>query len=78
MDDTADKDALLLATLANVPFDGWSIAALRAGARSLGLAEAEARALFPRDGAALVAWFSNWADRAMLERIADEDRKSVV
>jgi ubiquinone biosynthesis protein COQ9 len=71
-DETAAKDRLLLAVLPNVPFDGWSVAALRAGARSLGVDEAEARALFPRDGAALVAWFSHWADRAMLARIADD------
>ncbi len=42
MDEATAKDRLLLATLANVPFDGWSIAALRAGARAAGIAEAEA------------------------------------
>jgi ubiquinone biosynthesis protein COQ9 len=70
MDETKAKDRLLLAMLPNVPFDGWSVAALRAGARSLGVGEAEAIALFPRDGAALVEWFSRWADREMLSRIA--------
>ena len=72
MDETEATDRLLLAVLPNVPFDGWSVAALRAGARSLELPESEAKALFPRDGAALVACFSHWADRAMLERIADD------
>lgn len=70
MDETQAKDRLLLAVLPHVPFDGWSIAALRAGARSLGLSEAEAIALFPRDGAAMVEWFSRWADREMLARVA--------
>jgi ubiquinone biosynthesis protein COQ9 len=69
MDEATEKDRLLMAALANVPFDGWSIAALRAGARAAGIAEAEALALFPRGAAELVEWFSGWADRAMLARL---------
>ncbi|MBV9521308.1 MAG: COQ9 family protein [Alphaproteobacteria bacterium] len=70
MDTMQVKDRLLLAVLPNVAFDGWSIAALRAGARNLALDEAEAIALFPRGGIELVAWFSRWADRAMLAAVA--------
>jgi ubiquinone biosynthesis protein COQ9 len=73
MDEATAKDRLLLATLANVPFDGWSIAALRAGARAAGIAEAEAVALFPRGTAEMVEWFSAWADRAMLARLESAD-----
>jgi ubiquinone biosynthesis protein COQ9 len=73
MDDTEAKDRLLLAMLPDVPFDGWSIAALRTGARGLCLGEAEAMALFPGGSAAMVAWFSRWADREMLARIAGDD-----
>jgi ubiquinone biosynthesis protein COQ9 len=73
MDDTEAKDRLLLALLPNVPFDGWSIAALRAGARGIGLGEAEAMALFPGGSAAMVGWFSRWADREMLARLAGAD-----
>src|SRR3954452_10931323 len=73
MDDIAEKDALLLATLANVPFDGWSVAALRAGARAAGTDEARASALFPGGAAEMVEWFSDWADRAMLEHLAGID-----
>jgi ubiquinone biosynthesis protein COQ9 len=73
MDEATAKDRLLLATLANVPFDGWSIAALRAGARAAGIAEAEAVALFPRGTAEMVEWFSAWADRAMLARLDTAD-----
>ncbi len=73
MDDIAKKDALLLATLADVPFDGWSIAALRAGARAAGMDEAAASALFPRGAVEMVEWFSAWADRAMLDRLAAAD-----
>lgn len=67
------KDRLLLAVLPNVPFDGWSVAALRAGARSLGITEAEALALFPRGGPELVEGFSQWADRAMLAAVSNAD-----
>jgi ubiquinone biosynthesis protein COQ9 len=69
-DDQARKDALLEAILPDVPFDGWSMNALRAGARSLGLGEAEALSLFPGGSADLVAWFSDWADRRMLAAIS--------
>jgi ubiquinone biosynthesis protein COQ9 len=68
MDETKAKDRLLLAVLPNVPFDGWSIAALRAAARGLGVSEAEAITLFPSNRT-LVEWFSHWADREMLARI---------
>ena len=64
-----EKDELLLATLSHVAFDGWSVAALRAGARDAGVNEAAALALFPRGPIELVEWFSAWADRAMLERL---------
>jgi ubiquinone biosynthesis protein COQ9 len=73
MDEATARDRLLLATLGNVPFDGWSIAALRAGARAAGIAEAEAVALFPRGAAEMVEWFSAWADRAMLARLDTAD-----
>jgi ubiquinone biosynthesis protein COQ9 len=73
MDAIDMKDRLLLAVLPNVPFDGWSVAALRAGARELGMTEAEALALFPRGGPELVASFSRWADRAMLAAASGAD-----
>ncbi len=71
-DETKTKDELLLAVLPNVPFDGWSIAALRGAARRLGMNEAEAIALFPHT-AAMVEWFSRWADREMIARIEAAD-----
>jgi ubiquinone biosynthesis protein COQ9 len=64
------RDALLAAVLPGVPFDGWSRQALRDGARSLGLSEAEAADLFPRGAVDMVAWFSTWADREMLRRVS--------
>jgi ubiquinone biosynthesis protein COQ9 len=67
---TSEKDAVLAAVLPEVPFEGWSRAALRSGARHSGISEAEALALFPRGAADLVAAFSDWADRRMLESLA--------
>ncbi|MBV8652016.1 MAG: COQ9 family protein, partial [Alphaproteobacteria bacterium] len=69
---TPAKDELLLAVLPNVPFDGWSIAALRGAARSLGMSEAEAIELYPHT-VALVEGFSHWADREMIARIEGLD-----
>lgn len=63
------RDALIEAMLPDVPFDGWSRAALRAGARRIGISTAEAVALFSDGPAELVAGFSRWADRRMLDRL---------
>jgi ubiquinone biosynthesis protein COQ9 len=62
------RAALVEAILPEVPFDGWSRLALRAAARRCGIAPEEARALFPRGAADLVAGFSRWADQRMLDR----------
>jgi ubiquinone biosynthesis protein COQ9 len=63
------REALLEAMLPDVPFDGWSRSTLRAAARRLGVPVAEALALFPGGAADLVAGFSRWADRHMLDRL---------
>jgi len=63
------REALLEAMLPDVPFDGWSRATLRAAARRLGMPAGEALALFPGGAAELVAGFSRWADRHMLDRL---------
>jgi ubiquinone biosynthesis protein COQ9 len=62
-----DRDRLIEAMLPNVAFDGWSHAALRAAARQLAMPAEEAAALFPRGAPDLVAGFSRWADRRMLD-----------
>jgi ubiquinone biosynthesis protein COQ9 len=72
-DRTARRDALLEATLAHVPFDGWSRAALEAGARDCGLGEADAERYFPGGIPDLMTHFSDWADRRMQAALADED-----
>jgi ubiquinone biosynthesis protein COQ9 len=63
------RAALIEAMLPNVPFDGWSRPALRAGARHIGIPADEALALFPNGAAELVACFSRWADLRMLSRL---------
>ena len=65
----ADRDRLIEAILPDVPFDGWSMAALRSAAKRCGIDEGEAQALFPRGAPDLVAGFSRWADRKMIERL---------
>jgi ubiquinone biosynthesis protein COQ9 len=67
-----DRARLIEAILPDVPFDGWSRAALRRAARRCGLASAEALALFPRGASDLVAGFSRWADERMLDRLEIE------
>jgi len=65
----SQRDALIEAMLPDVPFDGWSRAALRAAARRIGVSAAEALALFPDGPADFAACFSRWADRRMLDRL---------
>ena len=67
------KDALLEAMLPHVAFDGWSAAALAAGARTLGLAPDEAGLVFPGGADAARRWFDDWADRRMIERLHGMD-----
>jgi ubiquinone biosynthesis protein COQ9 len=64
----SQRAALIEAMLPEVPFDGWSRAALRAAARRCEITAEEARALFPGGAADLVAAFSRWADQRMLDR----------
>jgi ubiquinone biosynthesis protein COQ9 len=63
------RDRLIEAILPDVAFDGWSRAALRRAAQRSGIDSEEAFALFPRGPASLVAEFSRWADRQMLDRL---------
>ena len=73
MDIDKIREKLLLATLPHVPFDGWSEAAIRAGAEDAGLSPAEALNAFPAGPAEALAWFSDWADRQMLARLEKTD-----
>jgi ubiquinone biosynthesis protein COQ9 len=60
------KDALLLAMLPNVPFDGWTRGGMRAAAERAKIDIAELPLLFPGGTRDVAAWFSDWADRQTL------------
>jgi len=67
------KDALLAAILPDVPFDGWTDAALARAAERVGLERAELRSLCPGGVRDLVAWFSHWADRETMRALEARD-----
>ena len=71
--DTALRDRLIVATLAHTPFDGWSQAALRAGARDIDIAEDVAQATFPHGTRDMIRHFSRWADRCMVAGLEAAD-----
>jgi len=64
-----ERDRLIEAILPDVAFDGWSRRALREAARRTGIPAGKAEALFPRGAPDMIAAFSHWADRQMLERL---------
>jgi ubiquinone biosynthesis protein COQ9 len=65
----AERERLIAAILPDVPFDGWSMRALRGAARRAGIPFEEAAALFPRGAPDMVATMSHWADQRMLKRL---------
>jgi ubiquinone biosynthesis protein COQ9 len=65
-----ERDAAIDAMLPNVPFDGWTVRALRAGLTASGLPEDEATILFPGGAADMIAVFCDLADRRMAEAAA--------
>ncbi|HYM73279.1 MAG TPA: COQ9 family protein [Stellaceae bacterium] len=73
------RDRLIEAMLPDVAFDGWSRATLRLAAQQTGIPPQEAEALFARGAPDLVAGFSRWADRRMLDWIeaAPSENRSV-
>jgi ubiquinone biosynthesis protein COQ9 len=62
-----ETERLITAMLPDVAFDGWTRHALRNAARRAEIPVGEAMALFPRGAPDLIAGFSHWADRRMLE-----------
>ncbi|HEX2939690.1 MAG TPA: COQ9 family protein [Rhodopila sp.] len=60
---SAERDAAVEAMLPNVPFDGWTKRALRAG----GVAAEDADFLFPRGAVEMIEVFCDLADRRMEE-----------
>jgi ubiquinone biosynthesis protein COQ9 len=64
-----ETERLIEAMLPDVAFDGWTNRALRHAARRAEIPVGEAMALFPRGTPDMIAGFSHWADRRMLERL---------
>jgi ubiquinone biosynthesis protein COQ9 len=70
---TDQRDALILAALPHVPFDGWSRKTLAAAAQSAGLEAGTELRLFPEGVKDAVAHFMDMADRLMLEDLKGLD-----
>ena len=63
----AERDVLIKAALAHVPFDGWSMACLQEAARERGMSPDIVLRLFPGGVIDAVDHFSSLADRMMVE-----------
>ena len=74
---TEQKDAIILAALPHVPFDGWSRKILESAAESAGLGTSTAARLFPGGAKDAVAQFMDLADRLMLEDLGTLDLASM-
>ncbi|MCK0140378.1 COQ9 family protein [Aliiroseovarius sp. F47248L] len=68
-----DKDRLLDAAIAHVPFDGWSDATLIASAQDCDMTEAEARSIFPRGALDLALAYHRKGDADMAARLKAAD-----
>jgi len=77
MDIDEIKDDILLATLPNVVFDGWSSQSLRDGTKDAGYDANMAQRAFPGGIPELVDHFSTWADRQMLEEMEKHDLEAM-
>lgn len=62
---SSERDAALAAMLPHVPFDGWTLRALRRGLAEIGASPDDADQLFPGGAADMIEAFCDWADRRM-------------
>ncbi len=67
------RELVVEAALAHIAFDGWTMAALRAGAAAAGLDESEAMVLFPRGPLEAIEAHMALADRRMVEEVSALD-----
>ena len=63
------REKLLLATLPHVAFDGWTQAALRAGANDAGLSADDVAQAFPGGAISAIEAFNRRADRRMVAAV---------
>jgi ubiquinone biosynthesis protein COQ9 len=68
-----ERDAAIAAMLPHVPFDGWTIRALRMGLADIGVPADEAELLFPDGTPDMIETFCDWADRGMETEAATLD-----
>jgi ubiquinone biosynthesis protein COQ9 len=68
-----ERDAAIAAMLPHVPFDGWTLRALRMGLLDIGVPVDEAELLFPSGAADMIEAFCDWADRGMEAEAATLD-----
>ena len=71
LDDVRDK--LVLAALDHIPFDGWSMKALRHAAADIGLDPAAPDRAFPHGVSSAVEHFTALADRLMVADLAERN-----
>jgi ubiquinone biosynthesis protein COQ9 len=67
------RNRLLEAILPHVAFDGWTDAALQAGASDAGLDGVDIDRFFPGGAREIAAYFSDWADQQMLDALSSQD-----
>lgn len=71
------RDRILEAALPHIVFDGWTLQAMRQGARDVGLADGDALRAFPYGAADMIAHFSDLSDRRMVAEMARRDVTSM-
>jgi ubiquinone biosynthesis protein COQ9 len=67
------RDRCVLAALPHVPFDGWSLVAIRNAAQDLELPDGAVEQIFPSGLPQFIGHFSRWADRRMLAALQETD-----
>jgi ubiquinone biosynthesis protein COQ9 len=74
---TPERDAALAAMLPYVPFDGWSLAALRHGLADIGAEPLDAELLFPGGAVEMIEAFADKTDRDMEAAAGELDLASL-
>ncbi len=74
---TEERDAVVMAALPHVIFDGWTITALQRGAQDAGVSKNVVDVLFPGGPRAALRHWYDLADRQILLDIADHDLEAM-
>lgn len=76
-DDTALREAVLMAALPHAAFDGFTQSVLNKAGKEAGLGRTEIERLFENGPVSLIEYFSIWADGEMEKRLAATDLKAM-